>query len=59
MVKHSQTIGRLLPTKCLKVFDHFVRLALKGLKEYNFELKNLIHDSAYEKVFENIPQIRR
>ena len=29
MVKHTQTIRRLLPTNCLSVFDHFVRLALK------------------------------
>ena len=32
MVKHTQTICRLLPTKCLSVFDHFVGLLLKGLK---------------------------
>ena len=31
MVKHTQTIRRLLPTNCLSVFDHFVWLALKGL----------------------------
>ena len=31
MVKHTQTIRRLLPTNCLSVFDHFVRLVLKGL----------------------------
>ena len=29
MVKHSQTIRRLLPTNYLSVFDHFVSLALK------------------------------
>ena len=34
MVKHTQTIRRLLPTNCLTMFDHFVRLALKGLKQY-------------------------
>ena len=33
MVKHTQTILRLLPTNCLSVFDHFVGLALKGLKK--------------------------
>ena len=32
MVKHTQTIRRLLPSNCLSVFDHFVGLALKGLK---------------------------
>ena len=31
MVKHSQTIPRLLPANCLNVFDHFGGLALKGL----------------------------
>ena len=32
MVKQTQTVRRLLPTNCLSVFDHFVGLALKGLK---------------------------
>ena len=32
MFKHTQTIRRFLPTNCLSVFDHFVGLALKGLK---------------------------
>ena len=32
MVKHTQTIRRQKPTNCLDVFDHFVGLALKGLK---------------------------
>ena len=27
---HTQYVGKL-PTNCLSVFDHFVRLALKGL----------------------------
>ena len=31
MVKHTQTIRRLLPTNCLSVLDHFVVLVLKGL----------------------------
>ena len=31
MVKHAQTICRLLPTNCLTVFDYLVGLALKGL----------------------------
>ena len=29
MVKHTQTIRRLLPTNCLSVLDHFVGLAPK------------------------------
>ena len=33
MVKHTQTICRQQPTNCLSVFDHFVNLTLKGLKD--------------------------
>ena len=33
MVKHTQTIRRQIANK-LSVFDHFVGLALKGLKDY-------------------------
>ena len=32
MALHTQTISRLLPTNCLSIFDHFVGLALKGLR---------------------------
>ena len=32
MFKHTQTIRCLLPTNCLRVFDHFVRLALRELR---------------------------
>ena len=32
MVKHTQTIRQLVPTNCLSVFNHFVGLALKELK---------------------------
>ena len=32
IVKHTQTIRRQQPTNCLSMFDHFVELALKGLK---------------------------
>ena len=28
---NTPTIRRQMPTNCLSVFDHFVRLALKGL----------------------------
>ena len=31
MVKHTQTIRRQIADNCLSVFDHFVKLALKGL----------------------------
>ena len=30
MVKNTQTIRRLLPTDCLRVFDYFVGLVLKN-----------------------------
>ena len=31
MVKHTQTVRRLLPTNCLSVFDHVVGLGVKRL----------------------------
>ena len=37
MVEHSQTIRRQNPTNCLSVFDHFVGLALKGLRLVNLK----------------------
>ena len=37
MVKHTQTIPRLLLRNCLNVFDHFVELALKRLNLINNE----------------------
>ena len=42
MIKHTQTIRRLLPTNCLSVFDHFVGLAVKqlNLKSNNIEVIN-------------------
>ena len=36
MVKHTQTIRQQQPTNFLSVFDHFVGLALKRLKEISF-----------------------
>ena len=32
IVKHNQTICRLLSTNCLSMFDHFVGLMVKGLR---------------------------
>ena len=32
MVKHTQTIRWQQPTSCLRVFDHFMGLAFKGLR---------------------------
>ena len=37
MVKPTQTIRRPLPTNFLSFFDHFVRLALKGL---SYDIRN-------------------
>ena len=34
MVRHTQTIRHLLPMNCLSVFDHFLGLALKGLRAH-------------------------
>ena len=34
MVKHTQTIRRLLPMNCLSMFDRFMGLALEGLRPY-------------------------
>ena len=34
MVIHTRSIRRQQPTNCLNVLDHFVRLRLKGLKEF-------------------------
>ena len=38
VVIHNQTTRRLLATNCLSVFDHFVGLALKGLRLLSFKL---------------------
>ena len=34
MVKHTKTIRRQQPTNCFSVLEHFVRFALKGLRNY-------------------------
>ena len=39
MVKHAQIICRQKPTNCFSVFDHFVNLARKGLKNMPNVLK--------------------
>ena len=36
MAKHTQTIR--LPTNCLSVFDHFVELVLKVLRQMDFPI---------------------
>ena len=41
MVKHTQTIRRQESTNCLSVFDHFVGLAIKGLKNIYYSVPQL------------------
>ena len=43
MVKHTQTICRLLRTNCLSVFDHFVGMTVKGLKSDIIEINTYIY----------------
>ena len=50
MVKHAQTIRRQKPTNCLSVFDHFVGLALKGLRKVNIEAIRKIISPVCEQV---------
>ena len=47
MIKHTQTIRWLLPTSCLSVFDHFVGLALRGLKTCSCNAFNLHSSKMY------------
>ena len=42
LVKHTQTIRRVLPTNCLSVFDDFVGLVLKGLITILPDLRRLL-----------------
>ena len=53
MVKHIQTIRRLLPTSCLSVFDHFVDMALKGL------ITRLTFKSPYRRTWSNFANINK
>ena len=39
MVKHTQTIRRQQPANCLSVYDHFVGLKLKELKNVEAYLR--------------------
>ena len=54
MVKHTQTIRWQQPTSCLSVFDHFVKLALKGLTVL---LKYIIRIYQETKSFEIVLEI--
>ena len=55
LVKHTQTIHRLLPTNCLNVFDHFVGLVIKGLirlplLKMTFSYR-LLEEDKYHKIY--------
>ena len=52
MVKHIQTIRRQIADELLSVFDHFVGLALKGVKE-KFEV-DLSSKTLYEYTIKNL-----
>ena len=42
MVKHNQTIRKQQPMNCLSVFDHFVGLVFKRLKELRNPILRII-----------------
>ena len=50
MVKHTQTIRRQQPANCLSVFDHLVKLALKGFKSNMYDISMI-----WDEVFKNRP----
>ena len=52
MVKHAQTIRRLLPANCLNVFVHFVVLALERLSFMHF-ISNGLNDINLEILVED------
>ena len=47
MVKHTQTINLQQPTNCLSVFDHFVGLALKGLRAILKNVTSAFHNADF------------
>ena len=54
MVKQTQTIRRQKPTNCLSLFDHYVRLTLKGLIYINWESASL----NFHRLLPHFPQYR-
>ena len=51
MIEHTQTVCRVLLTNSLSVFDHFVRLALKGLFKIFNEECNLNLELIFQLLF--------
>ena len=47
MIKYTQTIRLQQPTNCLSVFDHFVKLVLKGLS--NFQSTIILQEAIIKK----------
>ena len=45
MVKHTQTILWLTADELLSVFDHFLWLALKGLKDIYYSFSRIFSDN--------------
>ena len=57
MAKHAQAIRLQKPTDCLCVLDHFVRLALKGLRLVLTSINHkLCTPSNYWNVFDTLAQ---
>ena len=57
MVKHTQTIHHQQPTNYLTVFDHFVRLAVKGLSFYDmrfYKLRKFSSVSVLFRIFQTV-----
>ena len=60
----KQFVGKL-PTNCLSVFDHFVKLALKGLKSetQSFQYSHITYKDQYstnnisKKLFQRKPKL--
>ena len=66
MVRHTQQLVGKLPTNCLTVFSHFVRLELKGLKRQGFQNKhhvrgfvNFVHKKVKIMVYKTLPKISK
>ena len=53
MVKPTQTNLRQQPTNCLSVFDHFVELALKGLKRLYFSRAVFLFEIQKNQIIQN------
>ena len=55
MVRHTQTIRRLLLTNCLSMFDHFDGLALRVKCLYFKEMIVMVIQSSNVQIFKTCP----